>query len=83
MVLIVDDILMLPKTIGGVILNSLYQTVIKLSWAEYQTQLRKTLVRARYDLDNGKLSQQRFKEIESHIFREMRIARKMVDSKEG
>jgi len=82
MVLIVDDILMLPKTIGGVILNSLYQTVTKLSWAEYQTKLRKTLVKARYDLDNGKLSQQRFKEIESHIFREMRIARKMVDSKE-
>jgi hypothetical protein len=76
--LLVDDILKLPKTIGNIILNTLAQTVQKVAWAEYSRDLKKMLLQARHDYDEGNLSQEKFREIESYVFKEMRMARKVV-----
>lgn len=73
--LLVDDILALPGTIGGIIFDTLAQTVEKVAWAEYSRDLKKLLLKARNGYDNKKITTEQFKEIESHVFREMRIAK--------
>jgi hypothetical protein len=78
--LLVDDILKLPKTIGNIIFNTLAQTVNKVAWTEYSRDLKKILLRARHDYDNGKIDKARFNEIESFVFKEMRAVRKVLAS---
>jgi len=78
---VVDDILKLPGTIGSIILNTLAQTVQKVALAEYSRDLKKMLLRARHDYDNKKITKEKFKEIESYVFKEMRIAKKGLESK--
>jgi len=82
MALLVDDILKLPGTIGSIILNTLAQTVQKVAWAEYNRALKKLLLRVRHDYDNKKIDKEKFKAIESYVFKEMRIAKKGLASKE-
>ena len=81
MVLIIDDILALPGTIGSIIFNTLAQTVNKVAWAEYSRDLKRKLLSARHDYENNKISKEKFKEIESHVFREMKVARDVLSSK--
>lgn len=83
MALVVDDILALPGTIGKIIFNTLVQTVEKVAWAEYSRSLKKMLLRVRHDYDNKKISKEKFKEIESYVFKEMRVAKKVLTSKKG
>lgn len=78
MVLLVDDILMLPGTIGKIIFNSLVQTVEKVAWTEYSRDLRKILLRARHDLEIEKITKEQFQEIENYVFREMKIAKQVL-----
>lgn len=80
MALIVDDILKLPGTIGSIIFQSLIQTVEKVGWTEYNQKLRKMLLKARHDYDMKKLNQEQFEEIQSHVFREMKIAKQALSS---
>lgn len=75
MALLVDDILALPGTIGKIIFNTLAQTVQKVAWAEYSRALKKLLLRARHDYDNKKISKDKFKAVESYVFKEMKIAK--------
>jgi hypothetical protein len=82
MVLIIDDILSIPSKIGGIILNTMAQTIQKVAWAEYSRELKKILLQARHDLDEGKINKTRFAEVESYIFQEMKIARMVLTSKE-
>lgn len=82
MVLLVDDILMLPGTIGKIILNSLVQTVEKVAWTEYSRDLRKILLRARYNYETNKITKEQFQEIESYVFREMKVAKQVLAGKE-
>ena len=81
MVLVVDDILSLPGKIGKIIFNTLAQTVEKVAWAEYSRDLKKTLLRARHDYENEKIDKERFSKIESLVFREMKIARRVLSGK--
>jgi Fe-S cluster biosynthesis and repair protein YggX len=81
MALLVDDILFLPGTIGKIIFNTLSQTVEKVAWSEYSSGLKKMLLRARHDLDNKKITRERFSEIEAYVFKEMRIANKALKPK--
>jgi Fe-S cluster biosynthesis and repair protein YggX len=83
MVLLVDDIITLPGTIGKIILNTLAQTVQKVAWAEYSRDLKKLLLQARHDYDEQKISQEQFREVESYVFAEMRAARKVVSGKDS
>jgi hypothetical protein len=76
--LLIDDLLGLPGTIGKIILNTMAQTVEKVAWAEYSRDLKKVLLQARHDYDEGRLEQSDFREIESHVFAEMRLSRKHV-----
>jgi hypothetical protein len=78
LMLLVDDLLSLPSTIGKIILNTMAQTVEKVAWAEYSRDLKKVLLQARHDYDEGRLDQTKFREIESHVFSEMRLSRKRV-----
>jgi Fe-S cluster biosynthesis and repair protein YggX len=78
MVLIVDDILRLPGTIGGIIFQSLVQTVEKVAWTEYRRNLRKMLLRARHDYENNKIKKEQFEEIQSYVFGEMKIAKQAM-----
>ena len=78
MALLVDDILALPGTIGKIILNTIAQTVQKVAWAEYSRGLKKILLRARHDYDNKKIDKEKFKEVEAYVFKEMRIANKVL-----
>lgn len=73
--LFVDDLLALPGTIGKIIFNTLAQTVEKVAWAEYSRDLKKLLLRARNDYDLKKITPEQFKEIERHVFLEMRTAK--------
>ena len=82
MVLLVDDILMLPGTIGKIILNSLLQTVENVAWTEYSRDLRKILLRARHNLEMEKITKEQFQEIESYVFKEMKIAKQVLAGKE-
>jgi Fe-S cluster biosynthesis and repair protein YggX len=82
MVLLVDDALKLPSTIGKIIFNALAQTVEKVGWTEYSQELKKLLLRARHDYESGKINKEQFKEIEEYVFGEMRIARQVLTSKE-
>jgi hypothetical protein len=78
MALLVDDIIMLPGTIGKIVLNTLAQTVQKVAWAEYSRDLKKLLLQARHDYDEKKIAVEQFKDIEAMVFREMRIARNVM-----
>ena len=78
MVLVVDDILSLPIKIGEIIFNSITQTAYKTAWIGYQKQLNNMLIRAKYDRETGKLSEKKYQKIESYIFREMRIVRRIL-----
>ena len=80
MALLVDDILALPGTIGKIILNTIAQTVHKVAWADYSRDLKKILLRARYDYDNKKIDKEKFKEVEAYVFKEMRLAKKELSS---
>jgi hypothetical protein len=82
MIPIVGEILSLPGKIGGIILNTMAQTVHKVAWAEYSRDLKKMLLQARHDYDEKKIDQKQFREIESFVFREMRAARKVVGGRE-
>jgi hypothetical protein len=77
---IVSEILSIPGKIGGIILNTLSQTVQKVAWTEYSRDLKKMLLQARHDLDEGKIEREKFKDVESHVFREMKIARSVLSS---
>jgi Fe-S cluster biosynthesis and repair protein YggX len=78
MALLVDDILMLPATLGKVIFATLVQTVEKVAWSEYSRDLKKLLLRARNDYDTQKITQNQFKEIEQHVFNEMKVAKYVI-----
>jgi Fe-S cluster biosynthesis and repair protein YggX len=75
MVLIVDDILKLPGTIGSIIFQSLVQTVEKVAWTDYNRKLRKMLLRARHDHEMEKITRKEFEEIQSYVFKEMKVAK--------
>jgi hypothetical protein len=78
MALFIDDIIMLPGTIGKIVLNTLAQTAHKVAWAEYSRDLKKLLLQARHDYDEKKITSEQFKEVEAMVFREMRMARKIM-----
>jgi len=80
MALIIDDILKLPGTIGSIIFQSLVQTVEKVGWTDYNRKLRKMLLRARHDHEMKKISKEQFEEIQSHVFKEMKIAKQALSS---
>jgi hypothetical protein len=81
MIPIVGEILSIPGKIGGIILNTLSQTVQKVAWTEYSRDLKKLLLQARHDLDEGKIVSEKFKEVESYVFKEMKIARSVLAGK--
>ena len=81
MVLLVDDLLGLPGTIGKIIFSTLAQTVEKVAWVEYSRDLKRMLLKARHDYDNKRIDSTKFKEIEGFVFREMRIAKNVLTSK--
>jgi hypothetical protein len=81
MALLVDDLVALPGTFFKVILNTLAQTVQKLAWTEYSTELRKMLLRARNDYDHKKITKEKFQEVEQYVFSEMKIAKKIISGK--
>jgi hypothetical protein len=56
---IVSEILSIPGKIGGIILNTLSQTIQKVAWTEYSRDLKKMLLQARHDLDEGKIERER------------------------
>ena len=78
MALIVDDVLALPGTIGKIIFNTLFQTVQKVSWVEYSRELKKVLLQARHDYDEGKIDKEKFNEVEKYVFGEMKIAKRFI-----
>jgi Fe-S cluster biosynthesis and repair protein YggX len=78
MALLVDDIVFLPGTIGKIIFNTLVQTIHKVAWSEYGGDLKKLLLRARHDYDEGKISKEKFQEIEKEVFGEMRMVRRVM-----
>jgi hypothetical protein len=78
MIPIISPIIKLPGTIGGIILNTLVQTVHKVAWTEYSSNLKKLLLRARHDYDSGKITKEQFQEIEKDVFGEMRMVRKVL-----
>jgi hypothetical protein len=80
MVLLVDDILKMPFKIGGIILNVLSQTVEKTAWTRYQGELNKMLLQARRDVERGKMTGEQFKQVEQHVFQEMRVARQHLNA---
>jgi hypothetical protein len=77
---IVSELLSIPGKIGGIILNTLSQTVQKVAWTEYSRDLKKMLLQARHDLDEGKIEKERFKEVEGYVFKEMKMARSVLSS---
>jgi hypothetical protein len=77
---IVSELLSIPGKIGGIILNTLSQTVQKVAWTEYSRDLKKMLLQARHDLDEGKIEKEKFNSIESYVFKEMKIARSVLSS---
>lgn len=81
MVLVVDDVLALPGTIGKIIFQTLAQTVEKVAWVEYSRDLKRLLLRARHDYENGKITEAQFREVESYVFKEMRVARKIISGR--
>jgi hypothetical protein len=81
-VLIIDDLLTLPVKLSEVILNVLVQTAYKSAWAEYRRQLNIALIRLRRDFEQGKLKRNKMRKLESNIFREMRVARRILESKD-
>jgi Fe-S cluster biosynthesis and repair protein YggX len=81
MVLIVDDVLLLPSTIGKIILQTLVQTVEKVAWTEYSRDLRRLLLRARHDLENNKISRVQFSDVEQYVFQEMKVAKNVLFGK--
>jgi hypothetical protein len=80
MIPIVGELLSIPGKIGGIILNTLSQTVQKVAWTEYSRDLKKMLLQARHDLDEGKIQRDKFKQVETYVFREMKIARSVLSS---
>jgi hypothetical protein len=78
---IVGEILSIPGKIGGIILNTMAQTVQKVAWTEYSRELKKVLLQARHDYEEGKIDRQKFKEVEGYVFSEMKISRKVLTSK--
>jgi Fe-S cluster biosynthesis and repair protein YggX len=78
MALIVDDVLGLPGTIGKIIFNTLFQTIQKVSWVEYSRELKKVLLQARHDYDEGKIEKETFQEVEKYVFSEMKMAKKFI-----
>jgi hypothetical protein len=78
--LVVDDILGIPGKIGGIVINSLYQTVRKTTWIAYQKKLSNALIKAKHAREMKIITEGDYKELESHIFKEMRIARNMLKS---
>jgi Fe-S cluster biosynthesis and repair protein YggX len=81
MALIVDDILFLPGTIGKIIFSTLSQTIEKVAWTEYHRGLKKMLMVARHDYDNKKINKEKFNEVESYVFKEMRIVNQAMAPK--
>lgn len=82
MVLIVDDLLAIPGKIGSIILKTIYQTAYKTAWINYQRELNNMLIRAKHERQTGKIAEEKYKEMEEYVFKEMRIAR-MAMSKAG
>jgi hypothetical protein len=80
MIPIVGEILSIPGKIGGIILNTLSQTVQKVAWTEYSRDLKKMLLQARHDLDEGRIPKERYTQVERYVFSEMKIARKVLSS---
>jgi hypothetical protein len=78
MVLVADDLLQLPAKFFEIILSTLVQTAYKTRWAEYRGQLTVLLLRLKRDYAEGKISRDEMKEMESRIFRELRIAKKVL-----
>jgi Fe-S cluster biosynthesis and repair protein YggX len=78
--LIVDDIVFLPGTIGKIIFNTLVQTIHKVAWTEYGSNLKRLLLRARHDYDINKITKEQFQEIEKDVFKEMRTVRRVMSS---
>lgn len=76
--LIVDDLLALPGKIGGIILSSIAQTAHRMAWIEYQRQLNNILIKAKHDREMGKLNEEKYRKIEGYVFKEMRIARRVL-----
>jgi hypothetical protein len=81
MALLVDDIVFLPSTIGKIIFNTLVQTIHKVAWTEYGSNLKKLLLRARHDYENKKITKDQFREIEKDVFKEMRMVRQVMSGK--
>jgi len=81
MVLVVDDLLKLPGTIGKIILETISQTVEKVAWTEYSRDLKRLLLKARHDLDEGRIERDKFKEVESYVFKEMKVAKYVLTKK--
>lgn len=78
MPLLVDDLLELPFQLFGTIFNVIVQTSYKSAWANYKRELNIALLRMRRDFEEGRLTREEMKEIESHIFKEMRVANRML-----
>lgn len=81
MIPVVGEILSIPGKIGGIILNTMAQTVQKVAWTEYSRELKKILLQARHDLDEGKIDQEKFNEVESYVFQEMKITKRVLTTK--
>jgi hypothetical protein len=80
MIPIVSELLSIPGKIGSIILNTMSQTVQKVAWTEYSRDLKKLLLQARHDLDEGKIDRDKFREVESYVFKEMKMARSVLAS---
>jgi Fe-S cluster biosynthesis and repair protein YggX len=80
MIPIVSEILSLPGKIGGIILDTMSQTVQKVAWTEYSRDLKKMLLQARHDLDENRIDKDTFRDVEKYVFKEMKIARSVLTS---
>ena len=78
MTLLVDDLLEIPAKFFEVIFNSVIQTAYKAAWSDYRRQLNVALLKAKRDFREGKIPEDKWKQLESKIFTELRLANRIL-----
>jgi predicted membrane protein len=79
--LIIDELFTLPFDFIGFIVNVITQTAYKTAWENYRRELNTLLIRARRDYEEGRIDRNDLRELKHAIFQEMRLARKVLESR--
>jgi hypothetical protein len=78
--LLVDDLLSLPIQLFEVIFNTVVQTAAKGAWVDYRRRLNIALISLHRDYEEGKITKNKMRALESNIFKELRLANTMIGS---